>query len=459
MSKPVWKGFRRTGGVVAVVAVIFTLVVATGQRADGAVVFAVGSGRAEAKFLKVGPSRGALSLAPQVGLALSDFLNTRGRGDVRTADFAALEDSVPVEVRDLLPAVKVESTDEGSEQGKTVALGNPPGVPVKLSGAELHADAGRAPYGASSFKAGAVDVGIGTIVGGRAEARSGVVAGNVREAIARVVIPRIELASGAVVLQNLEWNVLNRTGAAQAQEARFTLGAITIAGQSFAPPSGSEQPLVDVAAALKPALAPLGIEITFPSPRIEDGVVELSPLRLRVAKSALGPVINPVLEQVQPAREALVDAIRSGTDQADAAILLTDVAIGVLAGGSTLDLDIGGVRAFTAAPAAGFAFGSPAPRGAPTPVVAGGGFDATATRETSSSGPDFVASVSATGNVAADGGNRGATSLAAKPTSSSADRGGPLLLVGLLALAAAVVSAGADYRRIVTGPRLIPTRN
>ncbi|MDP1862267.1 MAG: hypothetical protein Q8K82_26705, partial [Gemmatimonadaceae bacterium] len=295
--------------------------------------------------------------------------------------------------------------------------------------------------------------------GGRAEAKSGVVGGNVREAIARVVIPRIELAGGAVVLQSLEWTVINQSGAKTAQEAKFTLGAVTIAGQSFAPPSGSEQPLVDVAAALKPALAPLGIEIAFPSPRIEDGVVELSPLRLRVAKSALGPVINPLLEQVQPAREALVDAIRSGTDQVDAALLLTDVAIGVLAGGSTLDLDIGGVRAFTAAPATGFAFGSPAPRGAPAPAVTGGGFDDTATRETGSSGPDFVASVSATGNVAADGGNPGATGLAAQPTSSSADRGGPLLLVGLIALAAAVVSAGADYRRIVTGTRLIPTRN
>lgn len=455
------RAFRRTWFVAALFIAVIGVALVLAPTAQGQASFGVGSGRAEAKFVKVGPSRGSLTLAPQVGLALSDFLNTRGRGDVRTVDFAALEDSIPPEVVAGLPSVKVESTDEGSEEGRTVAVGAPPEVPVRVDVAELHANAGDAPYGFSSFKAGSIDVGVGTVVGGRAEARSGIVDGNVREATARVVVPRLELAEGAIVLEGMEWLVVNRSGAVQAEEATFNLGAVTIAGQSFRPPAGSEQPLVDVAAALEPVLGPLGIEITFPAPRIEAGVVELSPLRLRVANSELATVVNPVLEAVQPVREALVDAIRSGSEDVDAAILLSDVALGVLAGGSTLDIEIGGVRAFTAEPAEGFSFGSfdlsPPPSGAALDVS--GGLPAPSSGTT---GTGSVASETASGDTGApsrqgDGDDVG-SALASGASSRVAERGGPLLAVGLIGAAAAASTGAADYRRLRSGRRAIPVR-
>lgn len=423
--------------------------------AGGQAAFGAGSGRSEAKILRIGPSRGAFTFAQQVGLALSDFLNTRGRGDVRTVDFAVLEDSIPKEVRDGLPTVKVESTDEGSEAGKTVAIGTPPEVPVRIDAVELHADAGTAPYGASSFKLGSLDLGVGTIVGGRAEARSGIVDGNIREATARVVVPRLELAEGAVVLEGLEWRVVNRTGAQQVAEATFKLGAVTIAGQSFAPPAGSEQPLRDVTAALAPVLGPLGIQITFPVQRIDNGVVELSPLRIRVANSELGAAVNPVLELAQPGREALLGPIVEGTDQLDAAILLTDVALGVLAGGSDLDIDIGGARAFTAAPAAGFSFGSFDLRKTSAPGAVGhGSFDV------SSGGVSSSTSGVTPGAPVAQGSDPEAAvpPLLAEPVSTTRERGGPLLLVGLLGLGAAASTGAADYRRLRSGRRVIPVR-
>jgi hypothetical protein len=449
-----WRAFRRTLGIVALVGALAAVLMASAPAAEGQASFGVGSGRAEAKFVKVGPSRGALTLAPQVGLALSDFLNTRGRGDVRTVDFAALEDSIPPEVVAALPAVKVESTDEGSEDGRTVAVGAPPEVPVRVDAAELHAHAGDAPYGASSFKAGSVDLGIGKVVGGVAEARSGVVDGNVREATARVTIPRLELAEGMIVLEGMEWRVVNRSGADQVEEAEFSLGSVTIAGQSFSPPAGSEKPLADVAAALDPLLAPLGISITFPAPRIEKGVVELSPLRLRVADSELGVVVNPLLEGVQPVRDALVGAIRSGTEDVDAAILLADVALGVLAGGSTLDIEIGGVSAFTAEPAAGFTFGSfdLAPPGAvgpsANPVVPS---PVTGTIGTGSIGSGGVDAPPApkTADVAQP-------ILEAEVRRVVAQRGGPLLAVGLIGAGAAACTATADYRRLRRLRRMIP---
>jgi hypothetical protein len=460
MTKFGFRAFRRTWFVAVLFIAVIGVTLVLAPTAQGQASFGVGSGRAEAKFLKVGPSRGSLALAPQVGLALADFLNTRGRGDVRTVDFAALQDSIPPEVVAGLPSVKVESTEEGSEEGRTVAVGAPPEVPVRVDVAELHSDAGDAPYGFSSFKAGSIDIGVGTVVGGRAEARSGIVDANVRESTARVVVPRLELAEGAIVLEGMEWLVVNRSGAVQAEEATFNLGAVTIAGQSFSPPAGSEQPLVDVAAALEPLLGPLGIEITFPAPRIEAGTVELSPLRLRVANSELGVVANPVLEAAQPVREALVDAIRSGSEDVDAAILLSDVALGVLAGGSTLDIEIGGVRAFTAEPAKGFSFGSfdlsPRPMGAAPEV--GGRLPSPSSGTT---GVGSVASKIASGDTGTPSGGDGddvGSALASGASSTVAERGGPLLAVGLIGAAAAASTGAADYRRLRSGRRSIPVR-
>jgi hypothetical protein len=414
----------------------------------------LGSGRAAAKLVKVGPSRGALTLSPQVGLALSDFLNTRGRGDVRMADFAALEDSVPREIRDGLPAVKVESTDENAEEGQTVTVGTPPEVPLKVGAAELHADAGAAPYGASSFAAGVIDLGIGTMSGARATARSGVVDGNVREAVATVVIPRLELADGAVVLEDVAWRAVHRTGADQVERATFSIGAATVGGQAVDAPAGSDLPLADVSAAVEPVLTPLGLQLSFPQARTDPGSVSLSPLRLRVSKSVAAPALVPIFDAIQPVREPLVDAIRSGTDQADAAILLSDIALGVLTGGSNLDIELGGVTAATAEPAAAFRFGT------------AGGFDlgatgpGTATIGATGPGlgmPDAPSPLPAAGGARTSGDSGGDLVSEARPaSSSSARRGGALLMVGLAGLLAAAAMALADYRRIRAGSRIIP---
>ena len=331
-----------------------------------------GSGRTQAALLRVGPSRGSLSLSPQVGLVLTDYLNTRGRGDVRTTDYAALDDSIPAEVKDASPTVKVESTDENSEAGRTSTVGSPADAPVAVAGAELYAAAGPSPYGEGRFITGETDIGVGVMRGNEVSGFSGFVDGGIREARSRVYIGRLELADGAVVLEGLEWNVVNRSGATAEESATFTLGGATILGQSFAPESGAEDPLRDLIAALAPVLGPVGLDLSFPVARIERGVVELSPLRIRIADSDAGTVLAPVLEGIQPIRDPLFGAIREGSEDTDAAILLTDVAIGVLAGGSSLDIELGGASATTAPPADRFAFGSsgfsPAPPAPPVPA-------------------------------------------------------------------------------------------
>src|SRR3546814_8303938 len=84
----------------------------------------------------------------------------------------------------------------------------------------------------------------------------------------------------------------------------------------------------------------------------------MTPLRITFADSELGRLAGPVLEGIQPGREALVDGIRAASEDADIAILLTDVALGLVAGGSSLDVEIGGATAQTAESAARFSFGS-----------------------------------------------------------------------------------------------------
>ena len=436
----------RHGALAAVSTAVLLAGVLIGQgSAAGETAFAAGTGRAAAKLVKVGPSRGALTLAPQVGLALSDFIGTRGRGDVRFADLAALETSLPPEAVSQLPVVKVESSDENSEAGETLTVGTPPEVPLKVGAAELHADAGPAPYGASSFTAGSIGIGIGTIGGARASARSGVVDGNARESLATVEVPRLELAEGAVVLEAIRWEARHRTGEGAIETATFSIGGATVAGQPVGGASGGDVPLADLSAALKPVLDPLGIEVVFPVARIEGGIAELSPMRLRMTASDAAPALVPVTDAIQPARDALVGPVREGSgEQADAAILLGDIALGVLAGGSKLDIEIGGVTATTAEPAAGFRFGSGSgfQLGAADPVDLGGGSGFTTPRPVA---PTAAAAPEGAGSS----GGSAPVPMAVEPASSTSDpRGGPLLAVGVVGLLAALLAGAADLRKV-----------
>jgi len=422
--------------------------------------FGTGSGRASARYLKVGPSRGSLSLAPTIGLALSDFLNTRGRGDVRTADFGALEDSLPPELVTALPTVKVESTEENAEAGQTASLGTPAEVPAGLAAAQLRAAAGTAPFGRSSFETAPTGLAVVSVGGGTAEAFSGIVDGNVREAVGTVEIGKVDIGGGALVLEGLRWTAVHRSGAAAAEQGTFTVGAVSVAGQRFGAPAGAEQPLADALAAAQPLLGPLGLQITLPTPRIEEGFVEMTPLRIRVANSELGAVIGPALEGAQPAREAVVDAVRSGSEEVDVALLLTDVALGVLAGGSALDIELGGVTAQTAEPTERFTFAS------------GGGFDLSSGQPTGSgafgtvsvprsgsgragSGPPASPTVGAGGGTAVGDGTASDVAAGTVPVSSTTGGGaGPLLLIGLAAVAAAVGAGAVDYRRLLRRPAI-----
>src|SRR5687768_1589908 len=81
---------------VAAVALLTALVIAAAP-VDAEEEIVTGSGRADARLVRLGPAAGQLALAPSIALSLSDFLGTLGRGEARVAEYAALDGSVPEE--------------------------------------------------------------------------------------------------------------------------------------------------------------------------------------------------------------------------------------------------------------------------------------------------------------------------------------------------------------------------
>jgi hypothetical protein len=454
------RGTRRLGGLLLLgLAGQLALVGGTASAEEASV--GAGTGRASAKLVKVGPSRGSLALAPSVGLVLSDFLNTQGRGDVRMLDLGIIADFVPPEVTQQLPTLKVASTDEGAEAGRTTTIGTPAEVPVGASAAELHAAAGPAPFGRSTFALAPLDLGFVRVSGGRTEAFSGVVDGTVREAIGRVEVGRVDIADGAVVLEGLKWEAVHRSGSKNEEQGRFTVGSVTVAGQRFAAPDGAEQPLADALAAAAPVLDPLGVQIGLPRARIEGGGVEMTPLRITFADSELGRLAGPVLEGIQPGREALVDGIRAASEDADIAILLTDVALGLVAGGSSLDVEIGGATAQTAESAARFSFGSGSggfdlSAGGAASIGTGGARPPASFGSSSSPVPALgkapapVAASTPAGTSSVD--VAAPATAPVKSSTSGSGPAGPLLPIGLATAGLALAAGTVDYQRLLRRP-------
>src|SRR5437870_10912991 len=82
------KKTRRLATVVALGAALAALVSGSAQGDTGS--FVAGSGNAYAQFVRVGPTAARLSLAPTLGLSLSDYAGTVGRGQASSADLAAI---------------------------------------------------------------------------------------------------------------------------------------------------------------------------------------------------------------------------------------------------------------------------------------------------------------------------------------------------------------------------------
>jgi len=452
--------------------------------------FINGSGKAEAKILRVGPSTGRLSLSPTVGVALADYIGTLGRGQALTADFAALGTALPPEVTGALPAVRAESSADNAGTPQTASVaGTPAGTPVQVGGVTLSATGKKDPRGSASATLASFGIpGVLEIGGVTAESQAGVVERSTREAIGTTRIASIKLGGGLVTLNGLTWEAVQRTGEGEGMSADFRVESVTMLQQRLLGlPVPTTVPVPDAGAGLgqllgqiNTLLQPTGLVISMPTPSLDDGIARIGPLAIQIVNSQLGQtLLGPVLGAAQPIRDPLTGALLSASSDLSTAILLADVVTGVLSGAGRADVEIGGASAFTegerfVSPFGSFNFGSftlPEASGesfslpdsselSSAPSFGGTGLSTTPGSIGSTSfTPPAKTGATATAAPSAAPARTTATRQTAVPAASSrtipGERGGAAALIGLLGLLAALGVASMDYRHIRSNRRSI----
>jgi hypothetical protein len=449
--------------------------------------FINGSGKADAQILRIGPSAGRLSMAPTIGLTLADFVGSLGRGESRTGDFAALDGSVPAEVKNQLPIVRAESTDDDAGTPHTAGFAaTPSSSPIKVGGSDQSATATKDPRGTSSYTLGAYGVpGIFEVGSSTANSTAGVVGGKTREANGVSRISSITIAGGLVTLKGLTWEATQRTGAGAATTANFRVDGVTIGGGTSGPlnlpvpPQNLTPPNGDLGAVLGPintALKPTGFALVPPTTSTDGNIARVSPLTLQVADSEVGrTALAPILAALQPIRDPITGALINADARFSSAVLLADVAVGVFSGSGRADIQFGGASAFTegekyVSPFGSFSFGS-----FTLPDSSDSAFSSSDTGSALSSDTSAFDTSSSLGSSSSSASlGSGATAAPAavgtpKPTTGAArtavpasanrtipgKRGGVAALIGLAGLLAALGMASMDYRRIRSNRRTI----
>ncbi|MGH9047415.1 MAG: hypothetical protein ACRDVW_08875, partial [Acidimicrobiales bacterium] len=152
------------------------------------------------------------------------------------------------------------------------------------------------------------------------------------------------------------------SGATSSSTGTFSIGALSIAGITIPITNKSISTLTTL---INTALEPTGIEINWPTASVlSDGTQVISPLTIGIDNSALGQqIVGSQLNTVQPVRNVLVQdllGISNCTLENDAqsALLVADIFLGVPSGGGDFNITIGGAKAVTDATVASSPFGS-----------------------------------------------------------------------------------------------------
>lgn len=438
--------------------------------------FVVGSGRADARILRLGPAAGQLALAPTLGLSLADFLGTLGRGEARVADWAALDGSVE-DIKPYMPEVRTESTEENSEAGKSATfMGTPAGTPITLGVMEQKSAASAAPKGTSEVTLGAVGIpGVIEIGASKASSTAQVIEKKAREARGLTTVSSLSLGGGAVVLEGLTWEAVQRTGDGAKVDGSFRIDGLTIAGQNVTVPAGGSE-LGAVLPQINAALAPSGLVLDAPTVEKEGDFARVSPLGIRIVNSQLGQtVVAPVVGGIQPIREPVAGAVIENCEDCKAAILVADVMAGVITGGGRLDIELGGATGFTEGTRyeSPFNFNFAGIGGGASSDFGGGDFGAESFGDAGSTPSSFdstgsggtlgstsapVGSTTSAPAPAPGVGTENATGTLATSTKGvTGTTGGAAALIGLVGLLGAVALGGADFRAIRAARRTIPT--
>jgi hypothetical protein len=321
----------------------------------------------------------------------------------------------------------------------------------------MKAKATKAPFSQAITSVAPIgDAGGVLIDSGTATATSGIVEPGVREARAVTTIGRIDLFGGLLSLQGLRWEAVQQSGGKTVSSGTFTLGSINLAGNIIQLPPGA----LDQLSVLKDTLGALGLTITPPTTRVEQGIVFVDPLRIGIIPSVLrDTVVGGLLGALQPVRQAFVDLLTEiGCDGSNnlignngkTVVTVLDLALGAISGAGALTVELGGVQA-TTAEIAGFSGLGDVPA---LPDLGGtGGTDLTGGDfGTTDLGTDLGSSPQSPSAPVTPGGSTAIEPIA----DTDGKRGGVLLGVGALGLVLLLLTAEADRRKMRRAQREIP---
>ena len=348
--------------------------------------FVPGSGDAVARVGRVIARASGLPLAVTFGGALGHYQGTTARGEAAALDLGILGVLLTTPMGcgrailtpDQLPKRTVADSAAGeTAASKDVAGHGPVGAGREEAAARPNA------RGEASFTSASLALGdLVTVGDGRSSTAAELVGGQERNASARVQLGRLDLAGGLVSLRGLRWAADQQTGpggAVLGADGSFGVDTVVVAGLPL--PTATPLDLVSAFGAANALIAPFGLRLEPPqvTKATADREVRVTPLKLVLGDgTAAKPLLGPLMSNLQPAREALLEAMQrfrygecGAGNGAGLAFTFVDVVAAAMGGSGGIDLELGGVLATTEGVDYGDPFGL-IPPGLPTvaPVVA-----------------------------------------------------------------------------------------
>jgi hypothetical protein len=430
----------------------------TGSSASAGVSPGVGSSYAQS--LQVTPHEGSLAVGAILGEALAGHTGSYGRAQSQSLDLGAIgtalkgyncgEPPNPTAAGAVPTPLVAETGQPGAAKGRTES------DPSKTYGATEKARATATPYAQADTTYGSLGATVFQVSGTATRAWSGLVDGD-RVAGATSDIASLDLAAGQVVLQGLHWAVSYPSTGSKHPTGSFTVGHAVIAGIPV--PTNDLSALQSTA---NKVLDNLGMRLLLPHVGAEQGTEAVSALELKVVPNKnRDAVVDQVLNAAGPLMRTVVGGMENGFGpwepqqlqqqlcKSNTAFTVTDVTLASISGAGFFNASFGGVNATSS-------------------VQKKNPYDLSLPKLASSSTSTFVPGTRgrpgtsatvhpgslSTPEVTGSDGSSGRTPQVASPVAATSDAtAGPLLALGLGGLAAALLLAEGDRRKMLGSRR------
>jgi hypothetical protein len=456
----------RVGLGCALIAAVSIVQFGSNSGADTA--FVPGTASAVAQAISLSPTTGGLNYSITLATSLAQYENAQSQALSQTIDLGTIGTALEAEgcnnapptlpKKDVPPPVQAESIDGNQTVNATIV---PSSTATGIGVGNESATATTQPASSSSTTTGGITLpgGLLTVSGLTSSSHVEITNGSTRLATATSSIGSISLAHGAVVLSGMQWTATQQSGATTSSKGTFTLGSLKVAGNTVALPA---LPLTTILNIINTVLTPIGFNIQWPAQTtLTDGTVGISPLLLGIDNNVLGQeIVGANLGTVQPVRQALVNAILNADCNLASEITVSDIGVGVLAGGGNLNLELGGANAVTTDAASVSPFGTESgSTGAGTLPIDTGNSGGLSTLPFSTGTTGVTGTTGSGGAVTGTGTGAPTSKLALGPTSKTVscislgpagggcNKGNPAVPIGLVGLGLVVALFTWDYIR------------